>query len=83
MTDAIKIGMLWFDNSDKTLEERIRGAVSYYRTKYAPTSNYITVYVNPEQAEVKPMNNIDVRPNRSIRYNHFWVGAGQEAEREM
>lgn len=69
------VGMLWFNNSPaESMKDKIHGAVEYYKTKYGHTPN--TCFVNPLMLEPNPEKpaDIDVRPNKSIMPNHFWIG---------
>lgn len=67
----MKIGMLWFDNSDSPLSTKIEGAVSFYEKKYGR---------KPTLAVVHPVTQIDekcsltVETSRSIMPNHIWIG---------
>lgn len=87
------IGMLWFDDSNRKLEEKISRAVEHYKQKYgqAPT----VCFVNPEtlrqaggQASngcrsVKPgpdgVAGVHVSAMRNVLPHHFWIGVGEPA----
>lgn len=68
-------GMLWFDNDPKTdIAAKVNRAVEYYRQKYGQKPNLC--YVHPAM-----LNNglvrtagLEVRPNRQVMPNHFWLG---------
>ena len=84
------IGMLWFDSDPKTEPARkIERAVAYYQKKYGrnPTLCYVhpsmmlafqgtrTETVLPESpANYIRAGGVEVRQNRSILPNHFWIG---------
>lgn len=82
----MSIGMLWFDNDSKTsLEAKIKRAVDYYRTKYNRTPT--TCFVHPTMLMSEPhassftdqdlsvrIGGVEVRGNRSVLPNHFWIG---------
>lgn len=71
----MNIGMLWFDNDPKAdLKIKIERAATYYRSKYGKTPNLC--FVNPSMIEASPVRapGIEVRPNRSVLPNHFWLG---------
>ena len=71
----MNIGMLWFDNDPKIdLKQKIERAASYYRSKYGQTPN--VCFVHPSMVHNSPTKTgvIDVRPNRAVRPNHFWLG---------
>jgi hypothetical protein len=79
----MNIGMLWFDNDPKDeLNIKIERAANYYRSKYG--SNPTLCFVHPcmlpsETTENGPAlktknTGIEIRSNRSILPNHFWLG---------
>ncbi len=85
----MEIGMLWFDNDQKTdLKSRIGRAVAYYQQKYGQTPN--VCFVNPcmlasngqrrEKKQTAPAlvaNGVEVRESSSLLPNHFWIGVHQ------
>jgi hypothetical protein len=87
----MNFGMLWFDNDPKSgLDAKIERAAHYYRDKYGKVPN--VCFVHPKVLEaVSPGSNdqgesrlttregIEVRPNRSILPNHFWLGVNGSA----
>jgi hypothetical protein len=74
----MKIGMLWFDNDPKAdLKVKIERAASYYSKKYGQAPNLC--FVHPSMApngDGKP-GAIEIRANRSVRPNHFWIGVAE------
>lgn len=70
----MKIGMLWFDNDPKAdLKTKVERAVSYYSKKYNHSPNLC--YVHPSMVTGEnSITDIDIRPNRSVLPNHFWIG---------
>jgi hypothetical protein len=71
----MNIGMLWFDNDPKAdLKIKIERAATYYRSKYGKTPNLC--FVNPSMLETSLVraNGVEIRPNRSVLPNHFWIG---------
>jgi len=77
------IGMLWFDNDPKkSLEDKIRGAASYYKTKYGPTPTLCFVHpiMVDKDSPVEAVDGMPVRTNRSVMPNHVWVGIGEETQ---
>lgn len=66
----MKIGMLWFDNSNLPLSTKIRGAVSYYQKKYGCIPN--SIMVNPK--DYQECNEFAIKISRSIQKNHIWLG---------
>lgn len=83
----MNIGMLWFDNDPKTdLSTKIDRAKTYYRTKYGKTPNLCFVHPSmipapvegEEQPEKLTTGDIEIRGNRSVLPNHFWIGVNHE-----
>lgn len=79
----MNIGMLWFDNDPKAgLGVKLERAASYYRQKYGqpPTLCFVHPSMLPPAAVVEPEKpalveaGIEVRSNRSVLPNHFWLG---------
>ena len=82
----MNVGMLWFDNDSKaSLEGKVERAATYYRKKYgkAPTLCFVHPSMLPEglpasenevQSRVITTDGIEVRSNRSVLPNHFWIG---------
>ncbi len=81
----MKIGMLWFDNDPKAdLKIKIERAASYYSKKYGQAPN--VCFIHPSMAPAPHGNgngngngngkpgNIEIRTNRSVLPNHFWIG---------
>lgn len=71
----MNIGMLWFDNDPKAdLYSKIARAADYYQKKYGQVPDLC--FVHPTM--VKPDNvrsgKIEVRTNRSVLPDHFWIG---------
>ena len=73
----MKIGMLWFDDSARSLKVRVQEAADYYSEKYgqAPT----LCFVNPSMlsGKVKASNGVEVMESRTVMPGHFWLGVGK------
>ncbi len=71
----MNIGMLWFDNDPKAdIKIKIERAATYYQTKYGQKPNLCFVHPSMVQSAPAPASDIEVRTNRSVRPNHFWIG---------
>jgi len=80
------VGMLWFDNDPKSgLAVKVKRAADYYRSKYGRSPNLCFVHPsmlpeglsaseNEVQSRVITTDGIEVRSNRSVLPNHFWIG---------
>lgn len=67
-------GMLWFDNSSRTLKEKVEDAVAYYLEKYGQVPTLC--FVNPKTLAGKEgrSNGVEVRETRTVMPDHFWIG---------
>ncbi len=84
----MKIGMLWFDNDPKAdLKVKIERAASYYSKKYGQVPNLCFIHPSMKppangNGNGKPQAerfsaNIEIRTNRSVLPNHFWIGIAE------
>lgn len=71
-------GMLWFDDSTRSLKKRVQEAADYYSEKYgqAPTM----CFVNPSMLskKVKASNGVEVKESRTVMPGHFWIGVEED-----
>jgi len=78
----MEIGMLWFDDSPRALEEKIHRAVAYYVEKYgrAPT----LCLVNPATLAGSggSVSGVQLKQTRSVMRDHFLVGVAERARPE-
>jgi hypothetical protein len=77
----MKIGMLWFDNDPKAdLKLKIERAAGYYSKKYGHAPN--VCFMHPSMMPVHKNGEtemIELRSNRSILPNHFWIGMAESS----
>ena len=73
----MKTGMLWFDDSTRSLKIKVKEAADYYNEKYgqAPT----LCFVNPTMLseKVKGSNGVELKKSRTVMPGHFWLGVGK------
>ena len=76
-------GMLWFDNTPKSTEQKIREAAEYYAKKYQLTPNLALVHPSMIQASAEQKTIlapdaknavITVETTKSVIPNHIWIG---------
>jgi hypothetical protein len=75
----MRTGMLWFDNSPRSLKEKVADASSFYKEKYGQPPTLC--YVNPaslQGTEVRS-NGVEVRETRTVMPDHFWIGVDLKA----
>lgn len=73
----MQTGMLWLDNSNKPLEEKIRTAAAYYEKKFGARPNLICVSRH-QVKEGNRVGEIRVKPMAGIMPNYLWVGREDE-----
>jgi hypothetical protein len=69
-------GMLWFDNSQSTLNVKIQKAVEYYHKKYGRIPDLCLVHpsmLDKNEAKIE-VNKLIVRPYRPVLPGHIWIG---------
>ena len=75
----MKSGLLWYDNSSKSITAKIEDAVRRYKEKFGTMPD--TCFVNPRDldAEEKPHVEIklDVAGKATIMPNHIWLGVSK------
>lgn len=65
-------GMLWYDNSKRTLREKIIAAADYHRQKYGRVPNFCQV--NTAQYEEIELGVLKVSPAKNILPGHLLIG---------
>jgi hypothetical protein len=71
----MQIGMLWLDNSQAPLPEKVERACSYYKTKYGTAPDLVYVHPTTEGAPAQ-LDGVAVKVRKQIRPNYLWVGIG-------
>jgi len=66
-------GMLWFDDSQTTLNVKIKKAVDYYHKKYGRTPDLCLVHPSMLKDTVVE-EKVTVRAYRPVLPGHIWVG---------
>jgi len=70
-------GLLWFDNSEKTLQAKIEGAISYYVKKYGRQPDLCLVHpsmIDAPNGSSFSSDDLTVRPFRPVLPGHIWIG---------
>ena len=76
-------GMLWFDNSQLPLAQKIQKAADYYRHKYDRIPDLCLVHPSLLESEKETdVNGLSVRPYRVVLPGHIWIGIEDTAEVE-
>ena len=85
MTDLLLPALLWFDDSDKSLEDKVRQAAARYRRKYGkpPTLCFVHPDALGDSGEARQVGGVEVRAGRTILPNDFLIGREAGAEQEQ
>ncbi|MDL1910317.1 hypothetical protein FBQ81_06430 [Chloroflexi bacterium CFX6] len=67
-------GMLWFDNSQISLDIKIQKAMEYYRKKYGRIPDLCLVHPSMLKDARLEGQKITVRPYRPVLPGHIWIG---------
>lgn len=72
----MKSGLLWYDNSSRSIAAKIQDAARRYREKFGISPD--TCFVNPRdfenQLKAKPDLKIHIAAKTTIMPNHIWLG---------
>ena len=87
-------GMLWFDNSQSTLAQKIQRAVDYYTKKYGRKPDLCLVHpsflssgngrpgAEKVETDLDNVNGVTVRPYRPVLPGHIWIGVEDKPSAE-
>ncbi len=77
----MRVGMLWLDDSPgRSLEEKVRRAVAYYRQKYGQQPNLCYVHPAMLPQGAREVDGVAVRPLKDILPHHLWLGVAEEGQ---
>lgn len=67
-------GMLWFDNSQISLDIKIQKAMAYYHKKYGRIPDLCLVHPSMLKDTILDDKRITIRPYRPVLPGHIWIG---------
>lgn len=70
----MSMGMLWFDNSGATVQEKLRKAIDYYVRKYNRQPDLCLLNPVTLGEETVDIEGLTVRPYRPVLPGHIWIG---------
>ncbi len=73
----METGMLWFDDSNRPLTEKVESAVAYYLNKYEQSPNLCAVHPSMLPDGDTKVGQIDIRSATAVMPHHFWLGVDQ------
>lgn len=69
----MKSGLLWFDNSERSLQEKIEKALQYHLETCGKAATL--VYIHPMMLEEGvQVEGVQIFVTNSVLMNHFWIG---------
>ncbi len=75
-------GMLWFDDSNTLLADKIQKASEYYVKKYGVKPNLCLVHPKMLEGVDVVLNTIEIRPYRPVLPGHIWIGFDEQDQKE-
>src|SRR3989304_8793498 len=78
----MEIGMLWFDDSARTLPEKVKRAAAYYAEKYGRTPTLCLVNPAGLNGSEGDLGGGQVRAGRSVMPHHLWIGVDEQKSSE-
>jgi hypothetical protein len=76
----METGMLWFDDSSRSLQEKVTSAAAYYAEKYEESPNLCAVHPTMLPDGDMKVENIEVRGATAVMPHHFWLGVDREVQ---
>ncbi|MCC7190272.1 MAG: hypothetical protein IT312_16170 [Anaerolineales bacterium] len=67
-------GMLWFDDTQSSLEVKIKKATEYYQKKYGRSPDLCLVHPSMMKDTAMESEKITVRAYRPVLPGHIWIG---------
>jgi hypothetical protein len=70
----MEIGMLWFDDGPKPLQEKVAQAVAFYEDKFGNKPTHCLVHPTTLNGGEGLVGSVLVRKARNVMPNHYWIG---------
>ena len=67
-------GMLWFDDTQSSLNTKIKKAAEYYKKKYGRTPDLCLVHPSMMKDSIVEDEKITIRAYHPVLPGHIWVG---------
>ena len=74
-------GLLWFDNTKRTLVEKVKLAAQHFQQKYGRTPDLCLVHpsmMGTDDVVAFYGKDIHIRPYRPVLPGHLWIGIDEE-----
>ncbi len=70
----MEIGMLWFDDGSKPLQEKVEQAAAFYEDKFGNKPTHCLVHPSTLNGGEGLVGSVMVRKARNVMPNHYWIG---------
>lgn len=77
----MEIGMLWFDDGPKPLQEKVAQAVAFYEDKFGNSPTHCLVHPSTLNGGEGLVGSVQVRKARNVMPNHYWIGVDDKPEK--
>jgi len=67
-------GLLWFDDTVRSLTDKVVRAADRYQQKYGHTPNVCYVHPTMIDNQETQLGAVRLLPTRTVLPNHFWLG---------
>ena len=74
----MEIGMLWFDDGPKPLQEKVAQAVAFYEDKFGDKPTHCLVHPSTLNGGEGLVGSVQVRKARNVMPNHYWIGVEEQ-----
>ncbi len=74
----MEIGMLWFDDGPKTVDEKVGQAVAFYTDKFGRKPTHCLVHPTTLDGSEGVMSGVMVQAARNVMPHHYWIGIDEE-----
>jgi hypothetical protein len=74
----MNIGMLWYDNSNRPLAEKILAAARYYQKKYRRTPDTCIVHPSMAVDHLTKVAGITIKTSPNVKPNYIWIGVDHD-----
>ncbi len=74
----MEIGMLWFDDGPKPLQEKVEQAVAFYEEKFGNKPTHCLVHPSTLNGGEGLVGSVMVRKARNVMPNHYWIGVEEK-----
>jgi hypothetical protein len=79
----MEIGMLWFDDGNGSMEDKVSQAVTFYQGKFGETPTHCLVHPSTLDGNQEGLvSGVKVRKARNVMPNHYWIGVDETSKKK-